>query len=92
MADFEIDHRGFASYLRTSPDLAAGCLRIATQQAAVIAARTPVETGATAASTHAEPAQFRDRVGAYVVQEGAGVQTHFGNARTRADHHATRGF
>lgn len=91
MARFELDRQGIAAYLRTSPQLAAGCLRVAEQQAVIIAARTPKETGETAASTRAEPAQFRDRVGAYVVQEGQGVRTHFGNARTRADHHATRG-
>lgn len=92
MGEFQVDHQGLAAYLRTSPELAAGCLRIATVQAARIAARTPVDTGHTAATTRAEPAHFGDRVGAYVIQEGAGVQTNFGNARTRADHHATRGF
>lgn len=90
MSRLEWDRRGIAAFLR-SPGVGGGCLSVARDQARVIAARTPRDTGETAASTRAERAMFADRAGAYIVQEGAGVQTHFGNARTRAQHHATRG-
>ncbi len=91
MARFELDRRGFAQLLR-SREIGAGCERIAHGPAAVIRGNTPVDTGETAASTHVEAANFGDRRGAWIVQDGTGaVATHFGNAHTRADHHATRG-
>lgn len=90
MAIYRSDRRGWAALLR-SREIGRGCEALALPEAARIAAATRRDTGETAASTRVEPADFGDRLGAYIVQEGAAVETHFGNAHTRADHHATRG-
>lgn len=89
MARFEWNHREAGRYLR-SAEVGRGCEAVARTEAAKIAARTPRDTGVTAASTRSEGAMFPDRRGAWITQEGVGVALQFGNARTRAQHHATR--
>jgi len=86
------DHHspGWGALLR-SRSIQGGCMRAAIPEAARIRAATPVDTGETQTSTHVEPADFGDRKGAVIVQDGASVQQHFGNAVTRATHYATRG-
>ena len=90
MATFVENPRGLARLLR-SKDMQQGCVRAAQPEAARIKAATPVDTRETADSTRVEPADFGDRLGALIVQEGAAVAVNFGNARTRAQHYANRG-
>lgn len=88
-ARFELDRRGIGQFLRSAP-VGRGCEGVARTEAAALAARTPRDTGATAASTRVGSAMFTDRRGAWISQEGVSVALQFGNARTRARHHATR--
>ena len=90
MGDFTIDHRGFAELLR-SQGMQRACIEEARPEAARVAAATPRDSGETAGTTRVEGADFGDRKGAYIVQEGASVQTNFGNARVRAQHYVNRG-
>lgn len=90
MAELIWDRRGMGAFLR-SAQVQAGCVRAAGPEAARIRAATPVDTSETVDSTRVEPADFGDRKGALIIQEGAAVQLNFGNARTRAIHHVDRG-
>jgi hypothetical protein len=90
MARYDPDRRGFGELLR-SRVVQKACLDVAGPEAARIAAATPRDTGKTAATTRVEPADFGDRKGAYIVQEGASVAVNFGNARTPAQHYVHRG-
>lgn len=87
---FELDRRGVGQFLRSAP-VGRGCEVIARGEAAALAARTPRDTGDTAESTSVEGAMFADRRGAWISQAGVAVALEWGNARTRARHHATRG-
>ena len=88
-ARFDLNHRGIGLYLKSVP-LGLGVERVADGEAAKLAARTPRDTGETAASTRVGSAMFGDRRGAWISQAGVAVAQHFGNARTRAQHYATR--
>lgn len=90
MARFELDRRGIGEFLRSAP-VGHGCESVARGEARELAARTPRETGETADSTSVEGAMFSDRRGAWISQAGVAVALQWGNARTRAQHHATRG-
>lgn len=86
---FELDRRGIGEFLR-SGKVGRGCEAVAHTEAAGLAARTPRDTGETAASTEVEGALIDDRRGAWISQAGVAVALQWGNARTRARHHATR--
>lgn len=90
MARFELDRRGIGEFLRSRP-VGHGCEVLAQDEAQAIAARTPRETGETAASTQVEGAMFSDRRGAWISQAGVAVALEWGNARTRARRHVSRG-
>jgi hypothetical protein len=87
---YDHNSRGWGQLLR-SRSIGSGCERAAVPEAARIAAATPVGTGETRDSTRIEPYDFGDRRGAVIVQDGASVQQHYGNAVTRATHYAHRG-
>ena len=89
MARFDLDRRGIGHYLKSVP-LGIAVERVAEDEARKIAARTPRDTGVTAASTRVGSAMFSDRRGAWISQAGVAVALQWGNARTRARHHATR--
>lgn len=89
MANFDLNRRGIGLYLRSVP-LGAAVERVAEEEARKLAARTPRETGETAASTRVGSAMFPDRRGAWISQAGASVAQHWGNARTSPQHYATR--
>lgn len=89
VARFELDRRGIGHYLKSVP-LGAAVERVAEDEARALVARTPRETGETAGSTRVGAAMFPDRRGAWISQAGASVAQHWGNARTRARHYATR--
>lgn len=86
VARFELDRRGIGAFLRSS-GMSDELKPFAEREAAAMAGRTAVDTGETRDSTHIEPVMFRDRTGWMIIQEGAGVATHFGNDRTAPDHH-----
>ena len=90
VARFETDRKGIGEFLR-SAEVGRGCEAVARAEAARIVARTPVDTGETAASTRVEPAMFADRRGAWIIQEGVSVALEFGNERTPPQHHVSRG-
>lgn len=89
MARFELDRRGIGAFL-LSDGVGRGCESVARDEARALVARTPRDTGETAESTAVEGATFTDRRGAWISQAGVAVALQWGNARTRAQHHATR--
>lgn len=90
MSRFELDRRGIGEFLR-SAEVGRACEAVARDEARALVARTPRDTGETAASTSVEGAMFADRRGAWISQAGVAVALQWGNARTRAQHHVTRG-
>jgi hypothetical protein len=78
-----------------SPETERALVARAGPMAEQIRARTPEDSGETAASTRVEPGHRNakgDRIAVRIVQDGAALQLQYGHGNTRAIRHMTSGF